>query len=165
MLIFVLKKNKLLALTTKNTEVFIDIFKAINPIKINEHTIDFVQTAEHVGVVRSTDGNLPHILNRISGHKKSLGATMSTGLALNHRANPTAALKIHEVHASPVLMSGMASLCLSNTEVKIIDQHVKVNTEKLQKLNDNTTPSFVFFMGGTLPAEAVLHQRQLSLLG
>ena len=90
---------------------------------------------------------------------------MSTGLALNHRANPTAALKIHEVHASPVLMSGMASLCLSNAEVKIIDQYVKDTTEKLQKLYDNTPPSFVFFMGGTLPAEAVLHQRQLSLFG
>ena len=35
---------------------------------------DFVDEAEHVGFLRSTAGNLPHILNRLSAHKKSLAA-------------------------------------------------------------------------------------------
>ena len=159
------EKTKLLALSSKDTKVFVDIFKAINPIKIDGQAIEFVQTAEHVGVVRSTDGNLPHILSRISSHKKALGATLSAGLALSHRANPRASLKIHQVYASSVLMSGMASLYLSTAEVKIIDQHVKVTIENLQKLHANTPSPFVFFMGGTLPGTAVLHQRQLSLFG
>ena len=159
------EKTKLLALSTKDAKVFVDIFEAINPIKIDGHPIKFVQTADHVGVVRSADGNLPHIISRISSHKKALGATMSAGIAQNHRANPTASLKAHQVYASTVLMSGMASLHLNTAEVKIIDQHVKVTVQNLQKLHANTPSSFVFFMGGTLPGTAVLHQRQLSLFG
>ena len=35
------------------------------PIKIKDETIEHCESAEHVGMVRNTEGNLPTILTRI----------------------------------------------------------------------------------------------------
>ena len=51
----------------------------VNPVTIDSETVKFVHEAEHVGVIRSTYGNIPHILQRIAGHKKDLGAINTAG--------------------------------------------------------------------------------------
>ena len=62
-------------------------------------------------------------------------------------------------------MSGLPSLVLSNAEVSVIDQHLKIMLEKIQRLHKATPSCFIYFLAGCLPAEAILHLRQLSLLG
>ena len=59
----------------------------------------------------------------------------------------------------------MASLVLSGSELTLIDQHYKETYQNLQKLLPNTPHCVVFFLGGCLPARAVIHLRQLSLFG
>ena len=65
-----------------------------NPLTIDGNQIEFVETAEHVGIVRATSGNLPAILSRLSSHKKALGAVLHTGVARGHRGNPAASLRV-----------------------------------------------------------------------
>ena len=55
------------------------------------------ENAEHVGIVRATQGNLPAILARISSHKKALGAVLNTGVPRGHRGNPAASLCVVKV--------------------------------------------------------------------
>lgn len=88
-------KTKLLRLSN-NDNVDMEMF---NPIAIEGKEIGFSNVAEHVGILRSTDGNLPNIMHRISCHKKSLGATLSVGIARRHRANPMAGLRIKKMYA------------------------------------------------------------------
>ena len=38
---------------------------SLSPLEINSTKISFTNTAEHVGVCRSVEGNLPNLLNRI----------------------------------------------------------------------------------------------------
>ena len=90
---------------------------------------------------------------------------MAAGLAYRHRANPVAAIKVHQTYAMPVLLSGLASLVLNAVETNTIDHHVKITLERLQKLHQNTPTPVVMFMSGSLPGLAILHQRQLSLFG
>ena len=80
--------------------------KVVSPIAIDNNPIKFVNEAEHVGILRSTFGNLPHILQRFTSHKKVLGAVLPVGLARGHRGNPAASLFIHNLYATPVLFSG-----------------------------------------------------------
>ena len=47
--------------------------KIINPISVDGKTIPFVEEVEHVGILRSSKGNLPNLLNRIASHKKGNG--------------------------------------------------------------------------------------------
>ena len=134
-----------------------------NPIKVNNQEINFSKQAEHVGVVRSPTGNLPHLLGRFSAHRKALGALLFSGIARNHRGNLAAALRIENVYAVPVLLSGVASLVLTTTEVNMIDQHYFCTLRNLFKAYHGTPRSFVLFMCGSLPASALLNLRQLSL--
>ena len=74
-------------------------------------------------MIRSPDGNLPHLLGRIVAHKKAKGKLLSSGTAQNHRGNPAASVQLEKIYGVPVLFSGSASLFLSSWEVNLIDQH------------------------------------------
>jgi hypothetical protein len=72
-------------------------------------------------------------------------------------------MTIHQLHATPVLLSGVATLVLSKAEKKVIDTHYKCTVQNLLRLHQNTPRAVVFFLAGCLPGEAVLHCRQLGL--
>ena len=137
----------------------------LNPIVINDKQINFSTEAEHVGVIRSTTGNIPNILNRILSSKKATNATLACGLARGHRSNPSACLRVLQLYGVPVLMSGLGSLVLNPSEITMIHQHHKNTVQNLQKLHHGTPHSFIFFMAGCLPVTATLHLRQFSLFG
>ena len=107
--------------------------------------------------------NMPHILQRIAAHKKALSAICSAGMSQGHRGNPAASLRVHQLHATPVLLLGLATLVLSKAEMKVLSTHYKVTVQRLQRLHQNTPRAVVFFLAGCLPGEAMLHSRQLGL--
>ena len=145
-------KTKLIKIH-KNTDT--NDLELFNPIKIGDNFIEFSSTAEHVGTLRSNDGNLPNIMNRIVSHRKALGGVLFTGIARKQRANPVVGLKVEKLYASPVLMSGLGSLVLTESELSVIDAHVKETTQNLQKLFPKTPRSVIFFLGGCLPGIAL----------
>ena len=128
-------------------------------------SIEFVKEAEHVGVLRSSEGNLPNLLLRFSAFKKAIGSLVSCGLARRQRSNPVASIRILSLYGTPVLLSGLASLVLSSKEISFIDQQHKRTVQALLKLSTNSPASLVHFIGGSLPGTALLHLRQLSLFG
>ena len=136
-----------------------------NPINIDGKPIEFVSSAEHVGVVRSTYGNLPTILARITAHKKAIGAVLHTGMARHHRGNPKASLRIERLYGVPVLLSGLGALVFSGKDEDLIDQHHKDTLSGLQRLLPKTPRSVVYFLAGSLPGSAMLHLRQLGIFG
>ena len=158
-------KTKLQVFLPSAHKPFQDYFLSSCPLEINSQFISFSNSAEHVGVIRSTSGNLPHILGRISSHQKDLRSLLSAGLAKNHRANPSASLRVNKLHGIPVLMSGLGSLVLKKSEIAIIHHHHKKTLVNLQKLHSNTPDPVIYFLAGTLPGSAVLHLRQLTLFG
>ena len=111
------------------------------------------------------NGNLPNILNRVASFKKALDAIASCGLARGHRANPAASLKILSTYCTPVLMSGLGSLFLTNKEIAMIDQQYKKTLKNILKLPVSSPSSLVYFVAGSLPGTAILHLRQLSIFG
>ena len=158
-------KTKLVAMSTKEAKDLADYAKIVNPINIDDSPVEFADSAEHVGIIRSESGNLPNLFNRILAHKRALGATLTAGLAQAHRANPIAGLKVQQMYGTPVLLSGLGALVLNSAEIQILNQHCKVTIEGIQKLLPRTPPPVVFFLGGSLPGKALLHLRQLNLFG
>ena len=134
----------------------------INPISIYGQKIAPSHQAEHVGVVRSDEGNLPHLLGRILSHKKAKFAILSSGISRGHRGNPAAAIVLEKIFALPVLLSGDSSLYLTSWEVNTIDCCYQTPLSDLLKLYKGTPQTFVYFMSGSLPGTALIHQRQLS---
>ena len=144
---------------------YVRYYKSVSPIHINNTHIPFTDTAEHVGVTRSVNGNLPHIHGRITAHKKVLASLLYAGLSRRHRASPLASLRAEKVFGEPVLFSGVSSLILNKSEIDTLAQHVKITIQGLLKLHDRTPDVFIFFVAGCLPGEATLYLKQLTLFG
>ena len=125
----------------------------------------FVDSVDHVGILRSSSGNLPSVLRQITAHKRQLGSILHTGIARGHHGNPAASLRVQRIYGLPVLMSGLGTLVLNKPEKDIINQHYKVTLENLMRLHKSTPECVVYFLSGSLPGIALLHLRQLSLLG
>jgi hypothetical protein len=136
-----------------------------NPLQIDGKKINFVGTAEHVGLLRSSSGNHLTLLDRITAHNKALGAVLHTGMARGHRGNPAASLHVEKVYGAPVYLSGLPALVLSKPEQSLISQHSKETMSNLQRLLPCKPKSVICFLGGNLPGEALLHLRQLTLFG
>ena len=94
-----------------------------------------------------------------------MAAVLHCGAARNHRANPAAALKLEHLYGTPVLLSGLGSLVLTKPEINQVNSHHKESLQYLLRLLPNTPQCVYYFLGGSLPGEALLHLRQFSLLG
>ena len=81
-------------------------------LQIDGSPIKLVDEAEHVGVICSTGGNLPHLLQRFSSHKCALHSVLHAGLSRGHRGNPAASIRVERMYGVLVLLSGTASLVL-----------------------------------------------------
>ena len=138
-------------------------FLFFNPIRVNDKQISLSDRAEHVGIIRSEQGNLPNLMKRLSAHKKSLAANLFAGTAKSHRGNLAATIKLEKIYSLPVLLSGLPPLVLTKTEVKILDQHYLTTLRNLLKCHTGTPHSFILFASGSLPVKALLHLRQLGL--
>ena len=158
-------KTKLQVFLPSSFKSFKDYFTASSPLVIDSQRISFTDTAEHVGVIRSTSGNLPNLMNRVLAVKKALGVLLSAGLAKGHRASPAACLSVNKVHGVPVLMSGLSSQVLNKSEINLVARQHKQTLLKLQKLHTNTPSPVVFFLAGSLPGTAVFHLRQMTIFG
>ena len=158
-------KTKLLVFSKNADSAEVMYAKLISPISLNGQEIVFSEQAEHLGILRSVSaGNMPNIMERVSAHNKKLFSLLPAGLSLHHHANPAACLRVEQLYALPVLLSGLAALVLTKQESDIISACYKNTLQRLMKLHDRTPDCVVFLLAGSLPATALLHLRQLSLL-
>ena len=156
-------KTKLLAFCKSEDDHLVRYAKLASTISLDGRPIPFSQQAEHLGIVRSSSGNLPNLVERFSAHKKKLFSVLPAGLALHHNANPAACLRVEQLYALPVLLSGLSALVLTSSEVALLTSHYKKILSMLMKLHDRTPDSVVYFLSGSLPCRALLHLRQFSL--
>ena len=157
-------KTKLLAFCNNEHDVLVKYSKAISPISLNGQKIEFSEQAEHLGILRTAaPGNVVNILDRMSAYRSKLFSVLPAGMALHHHADPAACLRVHQLYALPVLLSGLSALALSKSETVMIDSCFKNTLNLLMKLHDRTPDCAVFFLAGSLPGSALLHLRQLSV--
>ena len=158
-------KTKLLVFSHNPEEAQVAYAKLISPISLNGQEIVFSDQAEHLGILRSVSaGNMPNIMERVSAHNKKLFSVLPAGLSLHHHASPAACLRVEQLYALPVLLSGLSALVLTKSETDIISACYKNTLQRLMKLHNRTPDCAVYFLAGSLPATALLHLRQLSLL-
>ena len=158
-------KTKLLAFCPPGCELEVKYAKITSPIVINGTLIPFSDSAEHVGIIRSVHGNLPNILARLAAHRRAVFSLLPSGLAKGHWGNPAACVRVERLYGIPVMLSGLAALALSTSEIAILAGHFKKHMERLLKLHSATPESVVWFLAGCLPVQALLHLRQISLFG
>ena len=159
------EKTKLLCYTPHGQTLDTYYWQVVSPISMNGVRVSFSQEAEHVGILRTImPGNMANLLARESAHTRAVHAVLSAGLARDHLGNPAAAIRVEKVYGLPVLLSGLSALVLKKSELETLDHHYKVSLERFQRLYKATPAPVVYFLAGSLPASALLHLKQLSLL-
>ena len=159
------EKTKLLCFSPPGFERVNAYWEIVLPISMSGFCIPFSTEAEHVGILRSTkSGASAALLARMTAHTRALFAVLPAGLARRHSGNPAAALRVELLYAQPVLLSGLAAMVLSKQDLEALDHHHKVKLEGVLRLYPCTPLPVVYLLAGCLPASAVLHLRQLTLL-
>ena len=159
-------KTNLIVFSNKINDVELDYMKHSLPVILNHQQIFFSEEAVHLGVMRSASvSNMPHILSRLSAHRRTLFSVLPAGTARRHNANPAAGLKIESIYALPVLLSGLSTLVLKKAELDIVWRHYKNSLKRIMKLPEDCSDCAIFFLAGSLPSTAFLHLRILSLFG
>ena len=158
------EKTKLLCYSPSGLSSSTLYWKLVSPVSLGSSKLEFSNEAEHVGVLRSVNGNLPNLLARMSAHNAALMGVLQCGMARAHRGNPAAALRVQVLYGLPVLLNCLGSVVLSNTETNMLRQHFKESLQRLQKLLRGTPDPVVYFLGGSLPLPALLDIKSLSLL-
>ena len=102
-------------------------------------------------------------MKRFSAHRGKLFSLLPSGMALRHNASPVACLKIEQMYARPVLLSGLGGLVLRQNEINALHIHYKDTLRNILKLPKDVAEPAVFFIAGSLPIVAYLHMRILSL--
>ena len=105
-----------------------------------------------------------HYCKVVRPHQGNHGYS-SNWYGFSHRGNPSASLKLERLYGTPVLLSGLASLVLTDEEYEAVHHHHKLTLQRLQRLHIATPECVVMFLAGSLPATALLHLRMLGLLG
>jgi hypothetical protein len=99
------EKTKLLCYTPRGQHLDTYYWQVVSPITMDGFRIGFSESAEHVGIIRSTQtGNLANVLARQAAHEKAVHAVLPAGLARGHQGNPAAALRVERLYGSPVLL-------------------------------------------------------------
>ena len=83
---------------------------------------------------------------------------------MSHRENPAASLRVEACYSAPKLFSGLASLLLSPAEMKVLSLHRRITLQRLQRLHPHTPAPALHFLSGSLPAPALVHNHQYTLL-
>ena len=133
-------------------------------ISLEGKSIPISHEAVHLGILRSVHpSNNSAIVDRMSAHRRQLFSLLPSGIALDHHGSPAASLRAHALYCLPVLLSGLPTLVLSKGEIRTLGSYYKTNLQRLMKLRDKTPDPAIYFLAGSLPLEALLHLRQLSL--
>ena len=104
------EKTKLLAFCPPQLSSEIYLHKIRDQVLMGGKVLEFSSSAEHVGILRSTDGNMPNILARLSAHTRAIMSVLPIGMACSHRGNPDSSLRLEKLYGTPVLLSGLPAL-------------------------------------------------------
>ena len=161
------EKMQLIAFHYSHHESEVNLVKQTFELEYAGHDISFTDQALHLGVSRSEKQpeNMTSILDRLAAHRRQLFSLLPAGMALRHSGNPAANLRAHTLFCMPVLLSGLASLFLRQSEISTINKYHRGVLIKLMKLLRQTPDCATYFLAGSLPAEGYLHLRQLCLFG
>ena len=129
-----------------------------NPMKEKENS-------DHLGLVRggSSEGQ-ENVNKRFSLARRTLYSLIKTGMHGLNGLNPKVSYKMNQCYVMLRLLFGLESIFLLKKHLKLLNGFHLDTLRKLQALPNRTSNEAVLLLLRTLPLEAELDKRHLSLL-
>lgn len=117
----------------------------------------------HLGITW-VDGN-PDVSERIQLARRTVYSLMGAGLHGENGSSPAASVKLINTYVLPRLIHGLEATVLPQKDLKAMSNYYKNLLRQVQGLPPRVATEAIYLLTGTLPLEAVLHERVLNLLG
>jgi hypothetical protein len=135
-----------------------DIFLGKDKLTVND-------SFEHLGILRSTKGNMELVNQRVGLARRTVYALIPAGLHGQDGLSPAVAKKIIITYVLPRMLFGLEAVVLNATQVQSLETAYRKILRDLQSLCKSVATEAIYLLIGLLPLEAELHQRTLTLWG
>ncbi len=119
----------------------------------------------HLGLDWKRSETAPDIEMRLKSARKTAYKLMGVGLHGHDGLDPTASLNTIRLYVLPRLLHGLEAAVLQKKDLSKLDNYYRRLLRQIQGLPSNVSSEAVYILLGTVPVEAHLHRRILSLLG
>ena len=120
----------------------------------------------HLGITRSdTTSNKATIAQRIQTGRRTVNALAGAGLHGLNGVSPVTSKKLIEIYIIPRLTYGLETVVLTKKELEPLENYYKELIRMVQHLPRSTASVACYLLMGTLPIEAEIHKKALSLFG
>ncbi|CAC5388658.1 unnamed protein product [Mytilus coruscus] len=145
--------------STKSIEIEEDSWNfSNNPMSVVEHST-------HIGIQKCQKNSTKLTFAENMKKARSLYSLMGTGLHGKSGLDPETAITILNTYVIPILTYGLEILLPTGRILDSIYQFHKQTIKQILSLAKNTADPAVYILSGSLPIEAELHLKALSLFG
>ena len=124
-----------------------------------------VDKTMHVGICRSSDTGKSAVAENVKKARRTMYSLMSAGLHGENGLDPETSLHLYQIYVLPVLLYGMEVVYLRPKHMEVLEKFNKHNLKHIISLPVTTADPAVYILSGSLPIEAMIHQRVLNLFG
>ena len=124
-----------------------------------------VDKTMHVRICRSADTDETAVAENIKKARRTMYSLMSAGLHGENGLDPETSLHLYQIYVLPVLLYGMEVVFPRQKFVDDLDKFNKHSLKHLLSLPVTTADPAIYVLSGTIPIEAMIHQRVLTFYG
>ena len=119
----------------------------------------------HMGILRSKTTEDSAVKENVSKAKRTLYSLMSSGLHGENGLDPDTSIHLMQTYFMQVLVYGLEVVLPKQKHLDTLERFNRKFLKLILSLPVNVADSAVYILTGTLPVEAVLHKRVLTLFG
>ncbi|MCG8429955.1 MAG: hypothetical protein MJA29_02130, partial [Candidatus Omnitrophica bacterium] len=132
---------------------------------LGEKPVTVADNFIHLGLQWQAKKLAPDISSKIMLARRTAYALMGVGMHGQNGLDPSSSGRVYETYVVPRLLYGLEAVILRSAQLSELEVFHRKLTRQIQGLPQNTANSAVYLLLGTLPVEATLHLKQLSLFG
>ena len=139
----------------------------IKPWAINNRPMTIANQFTHLGVEYNMDLNnptAPTVEARLSSARATTYSLMGSGFHGVNGLKPTVSLYMFEIFVISRTLYSLEAINIAATEMEKLEIHQRNTIRRLQSLPKRTSNAAIYILSGTLPMEARIHKKRLSIL-
>ncbi len=133
--------------------------------KLGEEPVTKVDKFTHLGLNWESGRPTPDVQELIKSARRASYALMGVGLHGCDGMDPTTAMKTIELFIVPRLLYGLEATVLNKSQTEQLEGYYRSLLRQVQSLPENTATEAIYVLLGTIPIQARIHIRTLTLLG
>ena len=137
----------------------------IEPYSLGKDVLPISTTFTHLGLEWSSGSITPDVGKKVQVARKTAYALIGVGLHGENGLSPVTSVKIIGTYILPRLLYGLDAVVLNRKQIEELNAFHKNLLRTVQGLPKSTASESIYLLSGTLPIQAELDIRTLSLFG